>query len=159
MAKGANRMSGCWTETQIAAFMDENHIPLRLAVIDAAGCPLVMSLWFLYEDGVIWCATNAKARVLRHLSTEQRCGFEVAGDKPPYRGVRGNGRASLHPEQGERILKRLLSRYGIAPDSRLATMLLSKIDQEVAIRIEPARVSSWDFSERMKGAVAAPGTA
>ena len=150
-------MSNCWTETQIATFMIESQIPLRLAVQDTTGCPLVMSLWFLYEDGEIWCATNAKARVLSYLTREPRCGFEVAGDTPPYRGVRGGGRASLHPEHGGEILKRLLGRYGVEPNSKLAATLLSKIDQEVAIRIAPERFSSWDFSPRMKGAFGSQG--
>lgn len=154
MAKGANRMGDCWTETQIAAFMAESCIPLRLAVNDSTGCPLVLSLWFLYDDGTIWCATQANAHVIGLLEKEQRCGFEVAGDLPPYRGVRGKGRASLHPEHGGAILKRLLDRYGIASNSKLASGLLSKLDQEVAIRIAPDRFSSWDFSRRMKGAVA-----
>lgn len=152
-------MSGCWTETQIAAFMVESRIPLRLAVQDATGCPLVMSLWYLYDDGAIWCATSAKARVLRYLTSEPRCGFEVAADMPPYRGVRGSGMASLHPEQGGEILKRLLGRYDVESTSKLAAMLLSRIEQEIAIRISPDRFSSWDFSTRMKGAFGSKGTA
>ncbi|MDG2003293.1 MAG: pyridoxamine 5'-phosphate oxidase family protein [Novosphingobium sp.] len=146
-------MSGSWTDTQIAAFMVESKIPLRLAVHDATGCPLVMSLWFLYEDGAVWCATSGKARVLAFLTNEPRCGFEIAGDAPPYRGVRGGGRASIHPEQGGEVLKRLLERYDVASNSKLATMLLSRIEEEVAIRIKPDRISSWDFSQRMKGAM------
>jgi hypothetical protein len=146
-------MSGYWTETQVAAFMDESRIPLRLAVQDAMGCPLVMSLWYLYDDGAIWCATNAKAYVLRRLRNEPNCGFEIAGDTPPYRGVRGKGQANLYPEHGAEILKRLLVRYGVSPDSKLAASLLSKIDQEVAIRIDLGRITSWDFSQRMKGAI------
>jgi hypothetical protein len=154
MTKGTAQMSGCWNEAQIAVFMDESRIPLRLAVNDATVCPLVLSLWFLYDDGAIWCATNARARVIGHLAREGRCGFELAGDMPPYRGVRGKGRASLHPDKGGEILERLLVRYGVGSDSRLATMLLARIDEEVAIRISPERFSSWDFSQRMKGAVA-----
>ena len=50
-------------------------------------------------------------------------------------------------------LKRLLERYEIASNSKLSAMLLSRIDQEVAIQIEPGRICSWDFSERMKGAI------
>lgn len=152
-------MSSCWTEAQIAAFMAESRIPLRLAVHDAAGYPLVMSLWFLYDRDAIWCATNAKAHVLGLLARDPLCGFEVAGDTPPYRGVRGRGLATLHPDRGGEVLKRLLNRYGIQSESRLATMLLAKIDQEVAIRIAPERLSSWDFSRRMKDAVTGTATA
>jgi nitroimidazol reductase NimA-like FMN-containing flavoprotein (pyridoxamine 5'-phosphate oxidase superfamily) len=152
MTKGAYRMSGSWTDTQIAQFINESQIPLRLAVLDAEGCPLVLSLWYLCDGGDIWCATNANARVLRFLTDEPRCGFEIAGDTPPYRGVRSRGRASLHPERGDEVLKRLLDRYHIAMNSILAVKLLAKIHQEVAIRIAPDRFISWDFSQRMTDA-------
>lgn len=146
-------MSGKWDEAQIAAFLEASRIPLRLAVSDTSGCPRVVSLWFLPDEGALWCATQAGAQVVRFLKQAPRCGFEVAGDTPPYRGVRGTGAASLHPERGGEMLTRLLARYGIAPQSRLAASLLAKVDQEVAIRIAPARFSSWDFSRRMAGAL------
>lgn len=144
-----------WNPAQIAVFLGESRIPLRLAAQDLGGCPRVVSLWFLPEvDGALWCATQASAQVARYLAAAPRCGFEVAGDLPPYRGVRGTALASLHPERGEEILRRLLERYGIAPHSKLAASLRAKASSEVAIRLAPARVSSWDFSARMAGAVA-----
>jgi nitroimidazol reductase NimA-like FMN-containing flavoprotein (pyridoxamine 5'-phosphate oxidase superfamily) len=143
-----------WNATQIAAFLHESRIPLRLAVQDQTGCPRVVSLWFMPEGEALWCATQSTAQVARYLREEPRCGFEVAGDLPPYRGVRGTGLATLHPERGEEMLRLLLARYGIAPTSKLAKMLLAKADSEVAIRIAPARVHTWDFSQRMQGAVA-----
>ncbi len=149
-------MNGPWDHPQITAFLSESRIPLRLAVQDASGCPRVLSLWFLPDDGALWCATNAGAQVLKFLAREPRCGFEVAGDLPPYRGVRGTGVASFHPERGGEILTRLLTRYGIAPGSKLAASLLAKIDEEVAIRIVAQRLSSWDFSRRMQGAMEQP---
>ncbi len=112
-----------------------------------------MSLWFLYEDGAFWCATNGKARLVDYLQSQPRCGFEVAGDTPPYRGVRGKGTAAIVPEAGGDILVRLLRRYAIDPDSTLARSLLAKIDQEVAVRISPTRITSWDFTRRMDGAL------
>jgi Pyridoxamine 5'-phosphate oxidase len=150
----AQHQSNPWDETQIAAFLSDSCIPLRLAVHDLTGCPRVVSLWFLPDDNALWCATQNTAQVCRFLAAEQRCGFEVAGDLPPYRGVRGTGRASLHPDRGEAVLRRLLDRYGIAPDSRLAKTLLAKAASEVAICIAPAKYSSWDFSARMQGALA-----
>jgi nitroimidazol reductase NimA-like FMN-containing flavoprotein (pyridoxamine 5'-phosphate oxidase superfamily) len=144
--------AGVWTEKQVAAFLEGAVIPLRLAVRDEAGDPLVLSVWFLADAGCLWCATNRNARLIRYLEREPRCGFEIAADAPPYRGVRGQGRASLHPEQGEAILRRLLERYAIDPASGLARMLIAKAEQEVAIRITPERLTSWDFSRRMQGA-------
>ena len=146
-------MSSIWNNPSTIAFLAESCIPLRLAVSDSSGCPRVISLWFLADADALWCATQATAQVVRFLGEEPRCGFEVAGDTPPYRGVRGTGVASLHPKRGEEVLRRLLERYRIAPESPLATGLLAKVDREVAIRIAPAQTSSWDFSVRMKDAV------
>ena len=149
------KLKGCWSEETIAAYLGETRIPMRLAVQDITGSPWVMSLWFEYSEGGLWCATNAQSRLVSYLQVNPRCGFEVAADQPPYRGVRGKGTAMNVPERGIEILLRLLKRYAIEPESPLARSLLAKSDQEVAIRIAPSRISSWDFTERMKGALLA----
>lgn len=153
--KAGMTLTGCWSGDQIANYLGESLIPLRLAVHDSTGSPWVMSLWYLYEDDALWCATPAGAKLVSYLQGQSRCGFEVAGDLPPYRGVRGKGRIALVPERGGEILLRLLQRYRIDLESALAKALLAKVDQEMAIRITPSRMNSWDFTARMKGAVPA----
>jgi hypothetical protein len=147
------KLQGCWLGAEISAFVEGQLIPIRLAVHDGSGSPWVVSLWFLHEGDRFWCATNGDAKLASYLQTNPQCGFEVAGDKPPYRGIRGKGQAMLVPERGGEILKLLLKRYDISTSSRLAKSLLAKIDQEVAICVSPSRISSWDFTERMAGAV------
>ena len=88
---------------------------------------------------------------MRFLRADARCGFEVAGDVPPYRGVRGYGRARLVPERGEAVLRALVLRYLGSDEGSLARWLLSRAAREVAVRIEPQRFLSWDYSERMEG--------
>ncbi len=149
------RVTGDWGKDQALAFMADSIIPLRLAALDGAGFPVNISLWFLPEDGALWCATNRRAKLVTYLGQNPRVSIEVAADAPPYRGVRGQGMASLHPDQGWTMLDRLLTRYRISRSSQLARMLTAKADQEVAIRIAPTRLSSWDFSTRMVDAVAA----
>ena len=152
------RLSGPWNEAQVAAHLEGAVIPLRLAVLDRGGGPLVLSLWFLQEDGALWCATPETARVVEALRRDPRAGFEVAADQPPYRGVRGQGRASLHPERGAEILARLLERYGIPPQSRLHRTLSARAATEMAICLRPERLTSWDFSQRMADAVPSAGS-
>jgi hypothetical protein len=48
---------------------------------------------------------------------------------------------------------RLMARYSIDTASKLARMLMAKIDEEVAI--EPIWMTSWDFSQLMQDAVKA----
>jgi nitroimidazol reductase NimA-like FMN-containing flavoprotein (pyridoxamine 5'-phosphate oxidase superfamily) len=146
------KFQGCWSGAEVASHLDRSLIPLRLAVHDSRGSPWVLSLWFLYENGALWCATNAKAKLISYLQADPQCGFEVAGETPPYKGIRGKGQATLVPERGGEILLRLLERYDIDLASPLAKSLLAKVEQEVAVCITPSRISSWDFSSRMVGA-------
>lgn len=144
--------SGPWTSFQIQEFWTTAVIPIRLATAGTPG-PTVQSLWFLPQDDTLWCCTQRDALVVRRLEAEPSCGFEIAGDHPPYRGVRGHGRATIKPSSAARILPLLLERYNIAPDSSLSKWLLSRIDDEVAIRITDLSVTSWDYAERMSTAI------
>ena len=63
--------------------------------------------------------------------------------------------ARLGKVRGEEILCRLLDRYLGSRETPLARWLLSRASQEVAIRIEPERLTSWDFSRRMRNERAA----
>ncbi len=149
MSGAEPRVTGPWSRERIRAHLDEARIPLRLGCVTGSGSPLVVSLWFLHREDALWAAVQEDAAVARFLRTEPRCGFEIAADAPPYRGVRGYGRASLHPARGEEILRSLLSRYRIGLDEPLARWLLSRAEREVAIRIDPERLVSWDYSARM----------
>jgi hypothetical protein len=146
------KLMGVWSANEAINYLEQAIIPVRLAVQNKRG-PLALSLWFVPIEGLLWCATSGGARLIDYLKANPRCGFEVAADQPPYRGVRGQGVATLHPKEGASILIRLLDRYGIAPESALARKLLLRSDQEIAIAIEPATITSWDFTMRMKGAV------
>ncbi len=139
--------SGPWSDEEIRRYLDATAIPVRLASMGTF--PLVQSLWFLPDGLDLWCATQADSVLARRLRADARCGFEVSGDDPPYRGVRGSGHAALVPEAAADILPRLLDRYQVAADSPLAAWLLSRMDTEVAVRISPRTMSSWDYSPRM----------
>jgi hypothetical protein len=147
------RLTGPWTSGEVASYLERTRVPLRLGCSSSEGGPLVASLWYLYEDDAIWCATQASARVAQLLWEEPRCAFEVAADAPPYRGVRGQGRAELVPEAGESVLRRLIGRYLGSEDAPLARWLLGRPGAEVAIRLVPRRLVSWDYSDRMAGAL------
>lgn len=143
------RITGPWGEERIGRHLAQSRIPLRLGCVNEEGWPLVLSLWFVHLDGALWCASHSSARVLELLDAAPRCAFEVAREKPPYCGVRGRGHASLHPDRGAEILGTLLDRYRIPSDGKLGAWLLSRRADEVAIRIEPTWIGTWDFSARM----------
>jgi len=149
----APRRRGPWSEVEIDAFLADARVPIRLACNGASGHPVLASLWFLPFEARLWCATPRSARVAVHLSRDPRCAFEVAGESPPYRGVRGQGRAALDARRGAEILRRLIHRYLPDPHSSFAGWLLARADREVAIAIDPSSLVSWDYRDRMGGGV------
>jgi nitroimidazol reductase NimA-like FMN-containing flavoprotein (pyridoxamine 5'-phosphate oxidase superfamily) len=134
---------------QAEKYLREIRIPLRLSCTTKTGWPMIVSLWFLYQDNKLLCATQNSAKVVSYLQNEPRCAFEISADLPPYCGVRGQAIARIDEEIGGEVLKRLLERYLGGTDNQLAKTLLSKRETEVAIILDPKNIFSWDFSKRM----------
>lgn len=144
-------LTGPWREKTVATYLDETRIPLRLATLAPSGTPCVTSLWYVRRGATLWCATVQSAALVRALRADPRCAFEIAGDRPPYRGVRGQGTARLDDGAGEEVLRALIARYLGDDTSELARWLLTRVDREVAIEIAPTRLTSWDYTRRMRG--------
>ncbi len=144
------RISGPWSLKRAQEHLEGTRVPIRLACTNASGFPIVASLWYLYREGALWCATQLNAAVARFIDKDPRCGFEVAGDLPPYQGVRGWGRAWIVPDQGPMVLQVLIERYLGGRDVPLSRWLMSRAENEIAIRIDPECIVTWDYSDRMK---------
>lgn len=143
-------MSGASLFTpDVEIYLREAPIPLRLACVTPSGWPMVLSLWYLYREGWLYCATQKQAKVVAYLQQQPKCAFEVAADQPPYCGIRGQGLVTLDEELGADILQQLISRYLGRSDLPLAQKLLAASRNEIALIIEPVSLFKWNFSERM----------
>lgn len=141
-------VSGPWTRSEITDYLASTVIPIRLASVGTKG-PLVQSLWFAFDDEALWCCTQQDSVLAQRLARDPRVGFEIAGDMPPYRGVRGRGIAELTPKAAPRLLPQLIERYLGQTEPALATWLLSRLSTETALRITQLRLTSWDYAPRM----------
>ncbi|MCB1701397.1 MAG: pyridoxamine 5'-phosphate oxidase family protein [Pseudomonadales bacterium] len=146
-------INGPWSAKEIAQFLQDTCYPMRLACVGADGYPRVVSVWFLYERGQLFCASHSSSQLVALLGGDGRIGFEVATNDPPYFGVRGQGDAALTTSGGDRMLERLLERYLGRLDSPLAKWLLSRKAEEVLITLTPRRLFSWDYRQRMGSTV------
>ena len=141
---------GAWSSETATDFLTAKTIPIRLATSTPRGGLWMVSLWYQYADGRFECATSASADLVTFLEGDERVAFEVSTNKPPYMGVRGAGTATVEPDPERAVLRSLLERYLGGTESDLAQTLLDKRREEVRIAIEPERLSTWDFTERMK---------
>lgn len=143
------RIKGPWAREGIDGFLEETRIPLQIACNGPSGHPVLASLWFIPLEGKLWCATQQSARLISILERDPRCAFEVSVEMPPYRGVRGRGMVALHEARGEATLRALIDRYLGSETSSIARFLLSRVEHETALAIEPSTFVSWDYQERM----------
>jgi hypothetical protein len=146
------RGNSAWSAGAVHEFLSDTVLPLRVAGT-LGGAPLICSLWYLYEDGCLWCATGPGTAMARALRSNPSCGFELAPNEPPYRGIRGQGIVTLDPIRGPELLVRLIRRYLGRVDTPFAEWLIGRSADEVALRIEPAWITAWDFTERMRDAL------
>ena len=149
MSLSTARISGPFDRDRVAGFLDDSVIPIRLGCVAPSGWPLVVSLWFVRRGDELVCATQRSSSLVRALEHELRCAFEVAGQEPPYRGVRGRARVTIEPDEGLATLAELVTRYLGGTDGAFARRLLGRTEPEVVLRLDPVEISSWDYSRRM----------
>ncbi len=141
-------LKGRWSENQIEEFLDEIKVPIRIACNTKHGLWMV-SLWFIYRDGNIYCASSKDSDIVSFLRDYPDIAFEISTNNPPYRGVRGRGKVELEEDPDKELLKELFNRYIENKDIPLKNYLFSDDREEININIEPSVLYSWDFTERM----------
>lgn len=143
-------ITGPWPRREIDTYLSTTKFPLRLGCVGRDGFPRVVSIWFMYADGVFLCASHRDSQLVNLLRNSPKVGFEIAPNEPPYYGVRGQGLAEVSGEGGAETLKQLIDHYLGASNPDLAQWLMSRGEDEVLIRVEIQRFFSWDYRKRME---------
>ncbi|MFK7732844.1 MAG: pyridoxamine 5'-phosphate oxidase family protein [Pseudomonadales bacterium] len=142
-------LSGPWSQATTDTFLDECTLPLRLSCIASDGFPRVASMWFRFDAGHLLCVTHQNSKVAKILKQNNRVGFEVSPNEPPYYGVRGQGLVSIEKLGDSPLLEDLLARYVGDTSSSFAQWLLGRKEEELILSIKPQRLFTWDYRERM----------
>ena len=117
----------------------KEKIPIRISFMKSNGFPTVVSLWYTHENGRIYCAVQKTAKVISYIQKNPKCGFEIAGDMPPYKGLRGEGTVNILHDKGKEVLETLIEKYLGAKESTLSRFLRDNSKNEVAIEIIPQK--------------------
>mgnify|MGYP006179018189 FL=1 len=143
------KITGPWSLETVQTYLGEVEIPVQLAALNNDNLPVLISLWFSYENNHIWCATQRDAHIVKLLIKNPSCAFQISSEHMPYKGVRGQATASIIESDGARILDTLVTKYLKESDSKFAKWLTSRKANEVAIQLDLVSVATWDFSGRM----------
>lgn len=142
-------ITGVWSIDEITTFLEATTVPIRLGCRTPTDDPWMLSLWYRYVEDEFECATAADADVIRFIEYDPVISFEISTNEPPYRGVRGRGKARVESDDEKVVLRSLIERYLGDTDSVLAQRLLAPDRNEVTITVVPERLHSWDYSHRM----------
>lgn len=136
-------------------FLQSVNVPLRLSIA-REDQPIIVPLWFKYQDGAFWCACHRNSYLVRHLKRLMTnhdqtwpCAFDISTNDIPYQGLAGTGHVALHPESGADRLHELTRRYLGQSETPFSKWLLGRAPDEVALCIQPDRVRYWNFTNRM----------
>ncbi|MGM0447998.1 MAG: pyridoxamine 5'-phosphate oxidase family protein [Methanobacteriota archaeon] len=146
--------TGPWDRDRVDEFLAAARVPVRLGCRTPSDHPWIVSLWFAWDPdaAAIRCATSASADLVEFVEHDGEVSFDVSTNDPPYKGVRGRGRVTVLPDEDKRLLRSLLTKYLGGTDNPTADRLLRPEREEVEIRIEPDRLHTWDYTERMGSA-------
>ncbi|MEM7098641.1 MAG: pyridoxamine 5'-phosphate oxidase family protein [Pseudomonadota bacterium] len=136
-------------------FLRSVQVPLRLSIAKADE-PMLVPLWFIYQDNFLWCACHRNSYLVQRIRAQSGaskdgipCAFDVSTNEPPYRGVAGKGRVKLVSNHGAEKLQQLTERYLRDVTSEFGRWLLARAEEEEALCIAPTRVRAWDYTDRM----------
>ena len=139
-----------WNEAQIIDFLGNTISPVRLSFLSKKQEPQICSLWYLYDDGVIWAASHKNSFLIKQLKHNDKVAFEISSNDYPYTGVRGKADVELVQSNAEHVLDKLIARFLGNSNKELAEWLMSRAADEYAIKLTPTYVNAWDFSNRME---------
>lgn len=146
-----DELTGAWDHDRLREFLETSVVPIRLACTTPSDRLWMVSLWYRFDEGEQFvCATSRQADIVRYLDHDPHVAFEVSTNDPPYMGVRGNGSVAIEPDIDKATLRSLLDRYVGGTDSAFARRLLDDDRDEVSLVVDPDRLYTWDFSNRMR---------
>ena len=137
------------TEPQVDMFLGEPGHLLRLASTDDAGAPLVVPIWFVYEEGRIYFTPRDRSAWREYLERDSRVCLSIDESNAPMRKVMVTGRAAVahalgHDDEWRAMYRRIALRY--VPESWADAYLHDTIDEPRAlysVDLDSSDVTTW----------------
>lgn len=111
----------------ITEFLDERGHLARIATVDSNGVPLVVPVWFIFEDGKIFITPRERSDWWHHIQNHPYVCIVIDEEAQPWRKVMVRGRIEIvygvgHDDLWRAQYRRIACRYvsGREADAYLA---------------------------------------
>lgn len=136
-------------QEQIDEFLSSGRMNMQLGSLDSKNEPNVHPVWYVYENGKIYFATETKSKKVQNIKHNNTVYFSIDNEKEPYVDVRGKGKSKIlkNKDQNLIIAKKIISKYLGRKKSQLADEIIDEIEHgvEVIIEIKPQYFSACIF--------------
>jgi len=139
------------TEAEAKNFManSDNHLLIRLGIIDEKGEPNVTPLAYYFDDTTnkIYITTQKTTKKVRDLRKKNIIAYCIDDPSPPFKGVRGKGTVKIHEDVAHNIhiAKKFMMKLTVSLDNPNAKWVLSEMEKgnNVILEITPSYYSTW----------------
>ena len=131
----------------------EGKLNLQIATIDEKDEPNIQPVWFYYDKdaGKLLLTTSKLAKKTRNLQRKSTIYFSIDDEKPPYKGVKGKGIATLIDDPNRIVPKadKISMKYLGTLDHPVAKMITdgAKRGEVILVEISPKFFSTWDYGK------------
>lgn len=151
------------TDDEISSFLHRSRTA-TMATIGPSGLPHLVAMWYGIIDGTIYFETKAKSQKAMNLRRDPRIVVMAeAGDTyDQLRGVSIEGTAHLiedttAPEYWAAAVS-VFERYNGPYSDELRPFLDVMMSKRIVVRVDPARVRSWDHRKLGQAAMPLAGS-
>jgi PPOX class probable F420-dependent enzyme len=149
------------TDDEVAAFVESSRTA-TMATIGPDGRPHLVAMWFGVIDGQIWFETKAKSQKAQNLRRDGRltCLIEDGLTYDTLRGVSLEGQGAIvdDPDALWRVGVNVWERYTGPYTEEARPMVEAMLAKRIAVRLDVARVRSWDHRKLGLAAMPLGGT-
>jgi PPOX class probable F420-dependent enzyme len=138
------------TDDEVAAFVERGRTA-TMATVGPTGAPHVVAMWYAVIGGQIWFETKSKSQKAQNLRRDDRitCMIEDGLTYDSLRGVSIEGRGVIvdDPDQLWNIGVSVWERYTGPYTEDARPLVETMLTKRIAVRLDPARVRSWDHTK------------
>lgn len=135
------------SDEEITQFLTEQRVA-TLATVSADGQPHLVAMWYAVLDGILWFETKAKSQKAVNLRRDGRVTVmvETGNTYDTLRGVALEGRAVIvdDPDALWAVGVNVWERYNGPYSEDVRPMVEFMLAKRVAVRVDVARIRSWD---------------